>query len=123
MAKRSWFRLDGSFITNPKILELVDDNQWRAIVVWIAGMGYSCDEKTSGFIPKSALKTIKSTPKITKKLVEIGLWEELPTGFAIHDWDEHQPQFQGAENRSNKAKKAARARWHRGEGNVVQMSG
>ncbi|MGV8081080.1 MAG: hypothetical protein AB2L22_13630 [Syntrophales bacterium] len=45
-------------------------------------------------------------------LLEIGLIEEIPGGYRIHDWQDNNPWAFGAEARSEKARKAACARWN-----------
>ena len=107
-----WVRLDTQFAANPKILYLIEDNQWRAIVVWAAGLGYAGAHGTDGFIPKSALPTFHGTLKDARNLVEVGLWMESLGGWQINSWEEHQFTSQELKDRKTRAQKAARHRWH-----------
>ena len=79
-----WVRLDTQFAANPKILYLIEDNKWRSIVVWAAGLAYAGAHGTDGFIPKSALPTFHGTPKDVKNLLEVGLWNAALGGWEIH---------------------------------------
>ena len=46
---------------------------------------------------------------VTKK--EIGFVNKIKNGFEINDWEEHNPYVFHADERSEKARKAAKARW------------
>ena len=48
-------------------------------------------------------------------LLDVCLIDETEEGYYLHDWEEHQPWIIGSEERSEKAKKAAEARWNKGE--------
>lgn len=107
-----WVRLDTQFASNPKILYLIEDQKWRSIVVWAAGLAYSGVHGTDGFIPKSALCTFHGTPKDAKNLVEVGLWIEGLGGWEINSWSEFQPSNEETEARRKRAQAAALKRWH-----------
>ena len=96
---------------NPKLLYLQDDKQYRAIVAYLQGMCYSGRHGLAGFIPKAALRVIGATPSDANRLVEEGLWRPAPGGWEINGWDEYQLSNEEATRRSEKAKKAAAARW------------
>lgn len=106
-----WVRLETSFPSNPKVLELILAKKHAAIVTYVSSLAYSGAHETDGFIPKTALPFVHGTPKIAAVLVGVGLWDEMPTGFAIHGWEEYQPSREEAKARSNKGRKAALARW------------
>lgn len=107
-----WVRLDTQFASNPKFLYLIEDRQWRSIVVWTAGLAYCGTHGTDGFIPKSALPMLHGTPKDAKNLAEVGLWIEGLGGWQINDWLEFQPSNEEVQKRRKKARDAAMKRWH-----------
>lgn len=44
-------------------------------------------------------------------MMAVGFLDETETGFLPHDWADHQPWAVGAEERSKKARSAAKAKW------------
>ena len=107
-----WVRLDTQFAANPKILYLIEDNKWRSIVVWAAGLAYAGAHGTDGFIPKTALPTFHGSPKDAKNLVEVGLWDDALGGWEVHDWADFQPSTDEMVRRRKRAQDAAMRRWH-----------
>jgi hypothetical protein len=105
-----WVRLDTQFPTNPKVLLLVEGKQWRAITVYICGLGYAGAHGTNGYIPRGALMFLHGTKREAEQLVEVGLWIPNPTGS--DDWDEYQATGQEMAERRTRAQAAALARWH-----------
>lgn len=107
----NWVRLDCQWAHNPKFLALVEDKKWRAISVYMAGLGYSGVHGTAGFIPALALPMIHATKREASDLVEVALWVPAQGGWDVNGWSEFQPAQDEAEVRRDKAKKAAQARW------------
>lgn len=106
-----WVRLDTGFAHNPKVLELVAEKKWQAIAVYIAGLGYSGQHGTDGFLPKSALPLLHGTARTATDLVHARLWVGCPGGWDINGWSEFQPSSEEHEDRKRKAKAAAEIRW------------
>lgn len=53
----------------------------------------------------------------------LGMWiDETPDGYALHDWQEHNPWQAEADARSEKARKAAQSRWGNAEAKQTQCS-
>lgn len=111
-----WIRLDTSTFDHPKILELMDAKQFRAIVVHLAGMAYSGKHGLDGFIPKAALRVIGGTPADAERLIMADLW--IPhdrAGWDVHGWREYQFSSEEHEARkqrlSERGRKAAEAKW------------
>ncbi|QRY48128.1 hypothetical protein JVX93_15880 [Mycolicibacterium boenickei] len=119
MAGLQWIRLDTSTFENPKLLYLQEDKQYRAIVAHLQGMCYSAKHGLSGFIPKVALRVIGATTGDATKLVTAGLWMPAPGGWEINGWAEYQLAGEEAARRSEKAKRAAAARWSKRNGHVI----
>lgn len=107
-----WVRLDTQFPLNPKILTLVEDKQWRAVVAYVGGLSYSGAHGTDGFLPRLCLPHLHATAREAAQLVAVGLW--LPAGNAgwdINGWAEFQPSDAETQQRSQKAREAAQKRW------------
>ncbi len=109
----NWVRLDTAFPSNPKVLALVEDRQFRAISVYVCGLSYSGAHGTDGFIPMAALPFIHASKRDAEKLVEVSLWHPRMGGWEINDWDEFQPSNEGTQQRKNRARLAAEERWRR----------
>lgn len=123
MAGLKWIRIDTQMFENPKLLYLKEDKQHRAIVVHLEGMAYSGRHALAGFIPKAALKVIGATTADAHRLVKAHLWEIVPGGWQIHDWDDHQLSADDMQKRRDRAKKGAAARWKNDTpNNVVNLN-
>lgn len=116
MAGMQWIRLETTMFENPKLLNLKEDKQFRAIVTHMEGMTYSGRAGLAGYIPKVALKRIGAMPADVTQLVREGLWSPAPGGWQINGWDDYQLADDDAIKRSEKAKKAAAARWGKHSG-------
>lgn len=101
---------------NPKILNLKDDKQWRAVVAYLEGMTYSGRHGLAGYIPKAAIRLLHIATGDVQRLASEGLWAPAPGGWQINGWDEYQLADADSLARSEKAKKAAAARWDRRNG-------
>lgn len=116
MAGLPWIRLQTTMFENPKVLNLKDDKQWRAIVAYLEGMTYSGRHGLAGYIPKAAIRLLHIASSDVSKLESEGLWRAAPGGWQINGWDEYQLADAESLARSEKAKKAATARWDRRNG-------
>lgn len=108
-----WVRLDSGFSQNPKVLHLIEDKKWQAVVVYVSSLGYSGHHGTDGFIPQAALPFIHGTKTHANQLVNIGLWVPNRGGFDINGWSEFQPSDEETKARKARAKAAAELRWAR----------
>lgn len=111
-----WVRLDTQWPHNPKFLMLAEDKKWRAIAVYMAGLGYSGAHGTRGFLPLLCLPRIHGTKREAVELVEVCLWVPQQGGWDINGWDEFQPETDDSQARRDKAIKAAKARWNKDGG-------
>lgn len=76
-----WIRLDTSFPTNPKVLELVESKRHKAAFGYVCGLTYAGLHGTDGFIPAGVLA--EHAPTIG------GTWEPLTApGSLCHPDDE-----------------------------------
>lgn len=107
-----WVRLDTNFAQNTKILYLIQDKKYRAIVAYVAGLGYSGAQGTDGFLPSACLPVIHASKADAKHLTEVGLWVESLGGWEINSWEEHQQSNEETQQRKKRARDAALKRWH-----------
>lgn len=110
-----WVRLDTGFPTNPKVLALVEDKKWQAMVLYIGGLAYSGAHGTNGFLPQSCLRYLHGTHRNAADLVAVGLWVGCPGGWDVNGWAEFQPSSEEHVQRRLRAKAAAEARWGKGD--------
>jgi hypothetical protein len=103
----AWVYLDDQFPDHPKVILAGGDAGW----LFVCGLAYVKRYSTSGLIPKGQVPKLsdrRSPVRLARRLVEVGLWEDRGSHFAIHDYgDWNKPQ----ESRSAAGRKAARARW------------
>lgn len=100
-----WIRLDTTTFDHPKLLELAEEKQYRAIVTHLSGMTYTGKHGLDGWIPRSAMRVIGGQTSDAKKLIEVGLWHEVAGGWAINGWDEYQVSDEESKTRKQRAKK------------------
>lgn len=108
-----WVRLDTAMPDHPKIIDLVDGNKEgrAAAFVWVCGLTYAGKHGTDGFLPKGALARINGRPADARLLVQVGLWKDEGVGWTIHGWSDFQESNDETQARSDKARRAAFARW------------
>lgn len=106
-----WVRLDTQFFSNPKVLELTSTARWRTVAVYLASLTYAGTHGTDGYIPETALPFIHATKQNAIDLVKLDLWHQDIHGWRINDWSEYQVCDDAAVIRSDKARRAALARW------------
>lgn len=112
MAVLTWVRVDATLASNHKVLALLGERGGdRALNVYVFALGYCGQHGTDGFVPGTALGLIHGKERDANLLISVGLWHELPGGYEVHDWLEFQPSSDETRARSDKAKKAAEARW------------
>lgn len=116
MANLPWIRLQTTMFEHPKVLNLKEDKHWRAIVAHLEAMTYTGRHALAGYVPKTAVRLLHIQSSDVTKLVAEGLWSPAPGGWQINGWDEYQLADEEALARSEKAKKAAAARWDRRNG-------
>lgn len=108
----NWIRLDVNLLHNRKILTLLSLNQGeRALLLFIFSLCYCGEQSTGGAVPGIVLPSIRGTDRLADLLVSVGLWEETPEGWQVHDYADYQPVTMAAMQRSERARNAARARW------------
>jgi len=110
----SWVKLDDRFTEHPKVLAAGEDAAW----MFVAGLAY-CNRNpvAAGFIPTNQVPrlTLKKNPmELAGRLVRCGehlgkegLWEEVPGGYVVHDYDKYQPTEEDETDEQKSARKKA----------------
>lgn len=102
-----WIYLDDAFPEHPKVVAAGDAAAW----MFVCGLGYTARHGNTGMVPKEMagrLTGAKNAGTLARKLVDVGLWHDQGDRYEINDyafWNSSQIE------RTNKAKKAAEARW------------
>lgn len=89
----TWVKLDDKLHRNPKVLATTD----AAHRIYIDGLSYCGDtpEPTGYFSEVEARAFVHSRGKPTKvieELVTLQLWERVPDGYLIHDFEKYLPK-------------------------------
>lgn len=111
--KRAYFKLDVGYMSNPKVLAVIDESP-VAILLHVASIGYAAQHLTDGIVPvKALLRMTGATEADAELLVVAGLWVVGPTGgkAEVHDYLNHQRSAAEVKGASEKAKRAADAKW------------
>lgn len=115
MAPLQWVRLDVTMPRNLKILALLKmRNGGHTAFVYTCSLSLAGELGKDGFISDMSLPFIHAKPTDVRRLIEVGLWKEVPGGWQINDWLDYQPSAEQAEARAGKARKAANKRWGTG---------
>jgi hypothetical protein len=115
-----WIRLDTNMPDHPKILGLLTEKDGRALAfVWLCAMAYAGKHETAGFVPREAISRVNAKPADMAALVRHGLLTECAGGWDIHGWDDYQISGPSAEQRRERARTAAAARWSKQEARKV----
>jgi hypothetical protein len=83
----AYIQVEASVRTHKKFLKVGPAASW----LWLCGVGYCQDGLTDGFIPAEALKYlgVKAPSSLKDQLVAVGLWDEAPGGWLVHDYLQH----------------------------------
>lgn len=106
MAGLPWIRLDTDTFSNPKVLELLAEKRYRAVVLHLDAMTYVGKHGTGGHIPKIALRLLAphQAADITD-LVKAELWHIDAAGWRIHGWGEYQLDDEERQMKRQRARK------------------
>lgn len=88
-----WFKVDDTLAFHTKTVLAGN----AALGLWVRAGSWSMATLSDGFIPDPIADQLGTTAQ-ARKLVEVGLWERLPTGYAFHQWDQRQPSKQQVHN-------------------------
>lgn len=95
----SWVKIDDGAYEHTKLLDAGVKAAW----LWLCCLSYCNRQKRrDGLVPKSKIELLYPGVglKEAKRLVEVGLLEELKTAFSVHDYHEYQPSESLSDARS-----------------------
>lgn len=83
----AYMMVESSIRAHRKFLRAGPAASW----LWLCGLGHCQDGLTDGFIAAEAIEFlgVKKPVPLAKTLVEVGLWEEVPGGWRMHDYFDH----------------------------------
>jgi hypothetical protein len=82
----SWLRIDDKFPSHPKVAQLSD----REFRVHMRALCYCAEYRTDGVLPVAAVGEIRGlTPRVTDRLIKVGLWERENGVLRIHDFPDY----------------------------------
>lgn len=84
----SWARLDDSYDTNAKLLELTEQQRWR----WTRVLLHCARHRSDGLVTVAVLKDL-GLGRTVATLVNVGLLDPGEDGIhRVHDWSEFNPK-------------------------------
>lgn len=96
-----WFKVDDTLAFHHKTIAAGN----AAMGLWVRAGSWSRQSGTDGFIPTAMARTLGTNAQV-RRLVDAGLWDRLPGGYAFHQWDERQPsKAQMDEERADNARR------------------
>lgn len=119
-----WVRLDTDIFSHPKLLQLQEAGEYRAIVLHLKAMAYTGKHGLDGFIPDICLRMLGGSStdaeldaqEDAKTLLDACLWTAQPGGYSMHGWEKYQAVSEETAARKKHAQKAAQARWAKRNG-------
>src|SRR5690606_38820441 len=99
-----WFKVDDNFAFHPKTLGATNS----AIGLWVRAGSWCGANLTEGRLPSDLISTLGGLKRDARKLVEVGLWDEVEGGYQFRNWAEFQPTKAqvDAEREANRARQA-----------------
>ena len=104
-----WFKVDDSFHSHPKVMEL----SVEAVGLWTLAGTWCANYLTDGVIKESVLhrfgRTSANVRELCDELVNSGLWDEISEGiFQYRDWADYQPVKADVESEREAARERMR---------------
>lgn len=88
----TWFRIDDTFHTHPKVLALRASKHGKgSLALWTLAGTWSSQHLTDGHIPAAAVPVLGGLVAEAEALVAVGLWTRTEDGYAFHDWLDRNP--------------------------------
>lgn len=84
-----WALIDDNFPHHPKVVQAVTQHA-QARDLFVCGLCYCRKYRTGGFIPDAGVRTLGvsgNLRRITAALLLVGLWDVVPGGYQIHDYE------------------------------------
>lgn len=112
--RRAYFKLDIGYLTNPKIVSISEESPF-AVLLHMGAIAYSAQHLTDGVVPLAVVRRMVGATKEDVEILERhGVLIPLPDGkHEVKDFLEHQRSSSEAKRATEKASKAAEARWNK----------
>jgi hypothetical protein len=81
-----WFKVDDTLALHHKTVAAGNS----AMGLWVRAGSWSMQTLSDGFVPDVIVTALGSHAQ-ARKLVDVGLWDRMPSGYAFHEWAERQP--------------------------------
>lgn len=108
-----WFKVDDTLAFHHKTMRAGN----AAMGLWVRAGSWSMQTLSDGFIPDELIGQL-GTRSQASRLVDVGLWDRLPTGYGFHEWEQRQPTRDRVESdRAAWAERQRKARERKKEGN------
>ena len=113
----SYVFVQTGYLRHPKIAALGA----QTVLLHLASILWTAEHLTDGYVPETALRALCSDVHIapthrivhTRRLVDAQLWDVLPDGWHVHDFETHNRSSTRAVVESNRAAAVERQRRHR----------
>lgn len=103
-----WGRLDDSLYDHPKLDLLAPDHRLEGVGLWAVSISWSNRYLTDGLVPTRQVERLGGSIALADELVVAGLFDSVPTGYAIHDFhDFNDTKTEVLERREKEAKRKA----------------
>ncbi|OQO89906.1 hypothetical protein B1813_18875 [Saccharomonospora piscinae] len=84
----TWFKVDDTFHSHPKVMATDAD----ALGLWVVAGSWCGSNLTDGFVPAYVVpRLIPGGTELAEKLVAAGLWRHAEKGYQFHDWFDRNP--------------------------------
>lgn len=80
-----WGRLDDGLYDHPK-LDALGRSKLPAVGLWTLSISWSNRRLTDGFVPADRIRALGGTKAIAELLADVGLFDRVEGGYAIHDF-------------------------------------
>lgn len=85
----SWLRIDDGFSRHPKVTALTYKDRW----VWMGVLCYCARYETDGWLPANIREHEPgATDRFLQRCDELGLLDDEPDGWRVHDWKTYGPK-------------------------------
>lgn len=113
-------RLSTGFASHPKTLKLARRCGYEAVVALLQLWSWAAENRCKGVLSNMDADDIEIAAgwnggpgQFLEACLAIGWLDEADGVHSLHDWEEHQPYIFNADERREKARNAAVARWNR----------
>ena len=104
-----WVKLDDGFFRHPKAVRAGRDGRF----LYLAALCWCSQQLSNGVTPAELLPmlafdagiAVDDAAAAADRLVEVGLWERIPEGWKVHDYEDHQRTREQVEHDRAQARK------------------